>query len=291
MLAFVFPGQGSQSRGMGANLFGTVREFLAVERDVDQLLGYSIRELCLTDAGDKLKETQYTQPALYTVSALAYYDAMARGSPAPRFLAGHSLGEFNALLAAGAFDFLTGLKLVQERGRIMSRAKNGRMAAVIGLGAARIAAVLREGARLSLDVANFNSPTQAVVSGPAADIASAGPLFEAAGARMYMPLNVSAAFHSRYMSESSRAFEDFLQGFKFQPLRIPVVANATGELYPAGDPTQVIRSLLVRQIDHSVQWVKSVRYLIAAGVTTFKELGPGTVLTRLIQQIQQQKDE
>jgi malonyl CoA-acyl carrier protein transacylase len=133
MIAFVFPGQGSQKRGMGAGLFDEARQYAEVEKEVDAILGYSLRELCLEDPDNRLKETEFTQPCLYVVNALHYYKAVNQGAR-PDYLAGHSLGEYNALLAAGVFDFLTGLRLAQRRGELMSRAKNGGMAAVIGLG-------------------------------------------------------------------------------------------------------------------------------------------------------------
>src|SRR3954452_21537571 len=132
MNVFVFPGQGSQKRGMGQDLFNEVPEFLSAEQEIDALLGYSVRKLCLEDGDKQLSQTQYTQPCLYVVNALHYYKAVADGAR-PEYLAGHSLGEYNALMAAGAFDFMTGLRLVQRRGELMAGAKNGAMAAVIGL--------------------------------------------------------------------------------------------------------------------------------------------------------------
>ncbi len=165
MIAIVFPGQGSQKRGMGQGLFDEVPEYTAVEREVDSIVGYSMRKLCLEDAENRLKETQFTQPSLYVVNALHYYKAVREGAR-PAFVAGHSLGEYNALLAAGVFDFLTGLRLVQKRGELMSQARNGGMGAVIGLDASAIGKVLQENGLGSLDVANFNSPSQTVVSRP-----------------------------------------------------------------------------------------------------------------------------
>ena len=287
MIAFVFPGQGSQKRGMGQGLFDEVREYAAVEKDVDGILGYSMRKLCLEDVGNRLKETQFTQPSLYVVNALHYYKAISQGTR-PAYVAGHSLGEYNALLAAGVFDFLTGLRLVKKRGELMSQAKNGGMGAVIGLGADSIARVIKENGLASLDVANFNTPSQTVVSGPVDDIKRAGPLFEKAGAQMYMPLQVSAAFHSRYMTDAAKAFADFLAPMSFAALKTPVVANATAAPYPAGNASESVKSLLVNQITHSVQWTESIHFLITQGVTQFSEMGPGNVLTRMVQQIQQQ---
>jgi malonyl CoA-acyl carrier protein transacylase len=289
MIAFVFPGQGSQKRGMGQGLFDEAPEYAAVEKDVDTILGYSLRKLCLEDADNRLKETQFTQPCLYVVNALHYYKAVSQGAR-PAYLAGHSLGEYNALLAAGVFDFLTGLRLVQKRGELMSWAKNGGMGAVIGLGARLVAKALQENGLASIDVANFNTPSQTVVSGPIEDIKRAGPLLEKAGARLFMPLQVSAAFHSRYMADAAKAFADFLDPMSFAAPKIPVVANATALPYPTDRGSESVKSLLVKQITHSVQWTKSIRFLISQGVTQFSEMGPGNVLTRLSQQIQQEED-
>ena len=282
MIALMFPGQGSQKRGMGQDLFDTVPEFKELEPQIDALLGYSIRDLCLEDPGGRLKETQYTQPALYVVSALHWYKARAEGVQ-PQILAGHSLGEYNALLAAGSFSFLTGLRMVQRRGALMSQARDGGMAAVLGIPAEKVEAVLREHALAAVDIANYNSPLQVVISGRTADLDRARPLLEAAGAQMVVPLPVSAAFHSRYMESAARAYEDFLWGFSFKHPAVPVVANVTASPYPAnGDATEQIRTLLARQITHSVLWTKSVQYMLGQGVDDFREIGPGNVLTRLL---------
>lgn len=289
MIAFVFPGQGSQKKGMGAGLFDEVREYTAVEREVDAILGYSMRKLCLEDPENKLKETQFTQPSLYVVNALHYYKAAAEGTR-PSYLAGHSLGEYNALLAAGAFDFLTGLRLVQKRGELMSQAKNGGMGAVIGLNAAAISKVIADNGLSSIDVANYNTPSQTVVSGPVDDIKRSGPFFEKGGAQMFIPLQVSAAFHSRYMADAAKAFADFLAPMSFSAPRIPVIANVTAQPYPAENASESVKSMLVKQITSSVRWTDSVRFLIGQGVTQFSEMGPGNVLTRMVQQIQQSKD-
>lgn len=289
MIAFLFPGQGSQKRGMGLGLFDEVREYAAVEKDVDAILGYPLRKLCLEDADNRLKETQFTQPCLYVVNALHYYKAIGEGTK-PAYLAGHSLGEYNALLAAGVFDFLTGLRLVRKRGQLMSQAKNGGMGAVIGLSAGTIGKVIRENGLASIDVANFNTPSQTVISGPVDDIKRAGPFFDKAGARMYMPLPVSAAFHSRYMADAAKVFADFLAPMSFAAPKTPVVANVTAQPYPSDNVSESVKALLVNQMDHSVQWTQSVRLLMSYGVTQFKEMGPGNVLTRTVQQIQQEED-
>jgi len=284
MVAFVFPGQGSQRKGMGAGLFDEVREFLDIEKDVNALLGYSLRELCLEDPDKKLTQTQYTQPCLYVVNALYYYKALSQGL-APQYVAGHSLGEYNALLAAGVFDFLTGLRLVKKHDELMAQATGGGMAAVAGLHAEQVARLRLEHGLFDLDVANFNSPTQTVLSGPTGDIHRAQAFFEAAGATLYAPLPVSAAFHSRYMVDAARLYADFLVSVSFSRPVVPVIANATALPYAAEG--SAVRSLLTKQITHPVQWKQSVSYLVSQGVTEFKEIGPGNVLTRLVQQIQQ----
>ena len=288
MISFVFPGQGSQKRGMGQGLFDEVREYAAVEREVDAIVGYSMRKLCLEDPDNRLKETQFTQPSLYVVNALHYYKAISDGTR-PSYVAGHSLGEYNALLAAGVFDFLTGLRLVQKRGELMAQAKNGGMAAVIGLDADAIAKVIAENGLSAIDVANFNTPTQTVVSGPVDEIKRGASFFDKAGAQMYIPLQVSAAFHSRYMTDASKAFADFLAPMTFAAPRLPVLANVTARPYPAENASDAVKSMLVNQITHSVRWSDSVRWLIDQGVTQFSEVGPGNVLTRMVQQIQQQR--
>jgi malonyl CoA-acyl carrier protein transacylase len=288
MIAVIFPGQGSQTRGMGEGLFDGVREYATAEKDVDAILGYSMRKLCLQDPDNRLKQTQYTQPSLYVVNALHYLKAVSQGL-SPAFVAGHSLGEYNALLAAGVFDFMTGLQLVKKRGELMSLAKNGGMAAVIGLSATMIAQVIRDSGLTTIDIANFNSPSQTVVSGPVEDIRRAGSLFEKAGARMYMPLQVSAAFHSRYVADAAKSFADFLVPLSFAAPKIPVIANVTATPYPTDNASESVKSLLVSQITRAVQWSQTIGFLVKQGVNEFKEVGPGNVLIRLVQQIQQEK--
>jgi malonyl CoA-acyl carrier protein transacylase len=284
MKVFVFPGQGSQRKGMGGELFDTVPQFSEVESQIDLQLGYSLRTLCLCDADNLLKETQYTQPALFVVSALHYFKALSEHGP-PAAVAGHSLGEYNALLAAGAFDLLTGVKLVQRRGWLMAQAPSGGMAAVVGLEVARVIATLREAGLASLDVANYNAPLQTVVSGPSQEITRALPIFERAGATMCVPLPVSAAFHSRYMEAVARQYAEFLSNFTFQAPKIPVIANVTARPYPSGIDGIALYPLLLQQITRPVLWTQSIRALCELGATEFIEAGPGTVLTRLVQQI------
>lgn len=167
----------------------------------------------------------------------------------------------------------------------MAQAKDGGMAAVIGMSATAIADLISENPDLGIDVANYNEPMQTVISGPKQSIMDAQPVFEAVGARRYIPLKVSAAFHSRYMKESGNAFESFLADFQFNEPGIPVLANVTAVPYSGSDD---VSGLLVQQMFSSVQWVRSVEYMISEGVTDFVEVGPGNVLTGLIRKIQRQ---
>jgi trans-AT polyketide synthase/acyltransferase/oxidoreductase domain-containing protein len=196
-------------------------------------------------------------------------------------MAGHSLGEYSALFAAGVFDFETGLKIVKKRGELMSQAAGGGMAAVIGLNENKVEEIIREKMLSSISIANYNSPSQIVISGPKADIITAEAYFDSAGAR-YIPLNVSGAFHSRYMQSARETFENHLDSFAFQEPAIPVISNIQGRPYSQGET----KKNLADQITHSVKWTESIRYLMGRGNMTFEEIGPGTVLTRLIQAIQ-----
>ena len=274
MLAYVFPGQGSQRAGMGADLFD---EFPDLTAEADRVLGWSVREVCLTDDG-RLNRTEYTQPALYVVNALSHLRQLARTGRRPDYLAGHSLGEYNALFAARVFDFATGLTLVRRRGELMAGATGGGMAVVLGLPAERVGVLLAENGRDTVDVANLNAPDQVVLSGPRADVLACQELFTSAGAR-FVPLKVSGAFHSRYMRPAQREFADFLTGYTLPPPTIPVISNVTAR--PYGND---VADLLVRQIATSVNWVDSVRYLLDRGVSV-EQVGPGAVLTGLTRTI------
>jgi malonyl CoA-acyl carrier protein transacylase len=275
----MFPGQGSQSVGMGGDLFERFADWTS---EADRILGYSIRELCLEDPRAELGLTQFTQPALFVVNALMWRARTEAGKPAPSFVAGHSLGEYNALLAAGVFDFETGLTMVRQRGALMGRVSGGGMAAVIGLSPARIQDVLAASeAGRRLDVANYNAFDQTVVAGPVADIETVKPDFEAAGVRAFTPLKVSAPFHSRYMKEAMDEFDALLGRFDFAAPAIPVISNVTAAPYPVDD----VRGTLAMQIGSSVRWLDSMVGLLDRGLTEFEEVGPGNVLTKLLLRI------
>ena len=229
-------------------------------------------------------QTHYTQPALYVVNALTYLNKIEHTNRKPDFVVGHSLGEYNALLAAEVFDFETGLRLVKKRGELMSQAPGGGMAAVIGLADKRVEELLRENHFNAVGIANYNAPSQVVIAGPKADIDRARPIFEAAGARACIPLKVSGAFHSRYMEEARESFLSFLENFAFSGPKIPVISNLMARPYQKED----VRRLLTDQITHPVKWTECIRYLLEQGETEFEEIGPGTVLTGLIQQIRKE---
>ncbi|WP_258563481.1 ACP S-malonyltransferase, partial [Streptomyces phytophilus] len=259
---------------MGAQLFGRFPEETA---RADEVLGYSIEELCRDDVDGRLQNTEYTQPALFVVNALSHLAHRADGGAEPDYLAGHSLGEYNALHAAGAFDFATGLRLVAKRGELMSRVADGGMAAVVGLTAEQVAELLGRPGLENLSIANYNNPTQTVVAGPREDVAGARAVFEEAGAGLFTVLRVSGAFHSPYMSAIQGEFAEFLGGFTFAPPGVPVISNVTALPYEDD-----VAAALVRQLDHPVRWTDTVRYLIAQGVADIKPVGPGRAMRGLI---------
>jgi len=272
MKAIVFPGQGSQFKGMGKDLFPLFPEQVACASDI---LGYSLEELCLHDRQGLLSQTRYTQPALFVVNALHYLHRPERAD----FFAGHSLGEYNALLAAGVFSFETGLRLVKKRGELMGAASGGGMAAVLGSAAQEVRAILDQHGLDEIDIANINSPTQTVIAGRKDKLAEAVELFAKKNLRCVM-LNVSAAFHSRHMRAAQAEFAEFLQSFTFAPPQVAVIANATARPY---DPTRIAETLAA-QIASPVQWVDSIRHVLGKGEVEFQEIG-ASVLSKMVQEI------
>lgn len=277
-LAFLFPGQGSQSVGMGADLF---ERFPDLVSEADELLGYSLRSLCLDDPDAKLGRTEYTQPALYVVSYLHALSLIEDGLR-PSLSAGHSVGEFAALASAGSIGFADGLQMVAKRGEIMSQVEGGGMAAVIGLDADVIRETLSSVSLLDIDLANFNSPGQIVVSGPAEQIKETIAPLKEVGAKLVVPLKVSGAFHSRMMEQPALQFQEFLGNFSFSQPQIPVYSNV--EAQPYAD-AETIPSILVRQIHSPVRWTETIIKMRESGAQEFQECGPGNVLTKLLRQI------
>lgn len=277
MKACVFPGQGAQAIGMGKDVFERQRALTDAASDV---LGYSIEDLCTCGPVERLNDTRYTQPALYVVNALTYLTRREDGMSMPDYVLGHSLGEYDALFAAGVIDFETGLKLVRRRGELMSEASGGGMVAILGCDRHTARAVLDERGLRGIDIANDNGPTQVVLSGPKDDLAAASKAFTDRGAAA-IPLRTSAAFHSRYMEPVVSSFAKALAGVTFSPSIVPVIANVSALPYEGQDP----RDSLCRQLREPVRWAESVRYLLDRGVDVFEECGPGQVLTGMIKDI------
>ncbi len=280
MKAYVFPGQGSQYKGMGKGLF---EQYGDMVQQADTILGYSIAELCLDDPERQLGFTQYTQPALYVVNALSYQDEIKKTEHFPGCLAGHSLGEYNALQASGAINFEDGLKLVKKRGELMSRAPKGAMAAILGSTEDEIDRLLKDNNLSAIDVANYNSHNQTVISGLEEDISRAQSIFSEGNIK-FIPLNASGAFHSRYMKPAATEFKKYIHQFTFSSPRIDVISNVHARPYTQ----EKIKENLTAQITSSVKWSESIRYMMDLGVTEFKELGAGHVLAALIEKIQAQ---
>ena len=279
MTTYVFPGQGSQIKGMGKDLF---LEFPDYVQKATDMLGYFVDALCLEDPNNQLNQTMYTQPALYLVNALSYLHKIKISEIQPGYLAGHSLGEYNALFAAGVFDFETGLKIVQKRGQLMSSATGGGMAAVVGLKSEIVQDIIEKNKLTNITIANYNSYTQIVLSGLMDSLKASEQIFMNAGALLFMPLKVSGAFHSKFMDQAQKEFSDYLSQFTFTAPKIPVIANINAKPYQL----ETIQSQLSEQINHPVKWTQTIEYLQAQGEKHFEEIGPGKILTNLISRIQ-----
>jgi [acyl-carrier-protein] S-malonyltransferase len=282
--AWVFPGQGSQVVGMGQDLAEVYLAARAVFEEADELLGWSLSSLCFNGPKEELDDTINAQPALLTASIAALRALQTEDRlPEPAFVAGHSMGEYTALVAADAMSFTDGLRLVRERGRLMKLAGErapGRMAAVIGLADDVVEDVCA--GMNGVQVANYNSPGQVVISGTREAVEAASEALRERGARRVIPLAVSIASHSELMASIAEEFAQVVENTPLWPPRVPLVANVTGE--PLTDVGQ-IRQELVRQLTSSVQWVRSVRRMSEAGVSSFLEIGPGKVLAGLIRRI------
>ncbi|WXA92215.1 ACP S-malonyltransferase [Pendulispora brunnea] len=263
---------------MGAALFAKYPDAVAT---ADRVLGYSVTDLCLENADQRLDRTEYTQPALFLVNALSYMEKLAEGGR-PDIVAGHSLGEYSALFAAGAFDLATGIALVKRRGELMARSSAGGMAAVMGLTESEVAEVLRAEGASTIDIANLNGPNQIVLAGPREDLLACKEPFLAAKARSFVSLRVSAAFHSRYMADTANEFRVFLRDIRMSPLQFPVVSNVDALPHEV----ETIADKLVAQIVSPVRWTETVRRLMSLDDPQFEEVGPGKVLAGLIRQIQ-----
>ena len=278
MIAYVFPGQGIQKRGMGKELFDKYPEYVSI---ADRVLGYSIKELCLENSGDRLNFTEYTQVAIYVVNCLAYLEYVKTARIEPDYVAGHSLGEYNALFAAKVFDFETGLRLVKKRGELMGQIKGGAMAAVIGITENELRIILNEYPDLNLYIGNYNTEKQFILSGKKEDIIKGKEIFHEKEMR-YTILNVSGAFHSPYMTRPKEEFAKVIKESEFHRGEIPVIANINAREYDWNRTADY----LSEQINSSVRWTDTVKYLLDKGVKHFVEIGNTHILLNMIKTIQ-----
>jgi [acyl-carrier-protein] S-malonyltransferase len=283
--AFLFPGQGSQFAGMGKDLAGQFPAAARVFQEADDALGFPISELCFEGPEDALKLTENTQPALLTVSLAAFAALRVQGIH-PDYVAGHSLGEYSALVAAGSLAFADAVRLVRSRGRYMQEAVPpglGAMAAILKLPEGKLDSILAEAAQgETVSAANLNSPDQVVIAGHAAAVQRAVNLAKAAGARRAVILPVSAPFHCALMKPAQKRLKADLDNTPFSDLAVPLVNNwQAREVRTAADA----RNGLYEQVPNPVRWADSIRYLASQGVTRFIEVGAGGVLTGLLRSI------
>ncbi|MFT8708011.1 MAG: ACP S-malonyltransferase [Sporolactobacillus sp.] len=285
-IACVFPGQGAQQVGMGSDLLAQSAEAKKKFSAADTRLGYALTDLIMNGPEDQLTLTENTQPAILAVSCILY-DALRLHGLSPDYVAGHSLGEYSALYAAGVFSFEDAIFAVRQRGLLMEQAVPagaGTMAAVLGLAPDALEAICQklssEGQAVQL--ANLNAPGQIVISGSAAGVSQASALANAAGARRVVPLAVSGPFHSSLMKPAAEAMRAVLANLRIHDAQIPVIANCSAD---AETEASIICDNLISQLYSPVRWVESVERLKAAGVDTYIEVGPGRVLSGLIKKI------
>ncbi|PAZ15129.1 malonyl CoA-acyl carrier protein transacylase [Streptomyces sp. SA15] len=286
----MFAGQGVQRPGMGKDLF---YRYPDLTEEADAVLGYSVRELCLTGGRDgQLDDTRYTQPAVYVVNALSYRAQVERDGP-PDLALGHSLGEYNALEAAGVLGFAQGLELVAARAAGMARITGGGMSVVIGLRETVLRFLLHRSGFGSVHLANLNAPDQLVLAGPREDLEMMELILQDAGARLARRLPVSGPFHSPHMSPTARELAALLRRTAFRPPRIPVVSNRTARPHRYED----LADTLAEQVDHPVRWAESVEWVLGHGPggerrdgppPRFVEVGGGAVLTGMVRRISEE---
>src|SRR5580700_2310924 len=283
-VVFIFPGQGSQYAGMGRELAEAFPVARGVFDEADRALGFSLFELCFSGPDEELKLTENTQRAILAASEAAYH-AWEENGIHPDYVAGHSLGEYSALVAAGALKFADAVRLVRKRGQYMQEAVppgEGAMAAILGLRPGQVAEICRKATDGKVMPANLNSPEQTVISGDAAAVKSAVEQASAAGAKRAVVLPVSAPFHSDLMRPAQERLEKDLRAAEFSSLKISLVTNVDAALITSGAEA---REALIRQVTLPVRWEESIRELIEQGATTFVEVGPGRVLSGLLRQI------
>jgi [acyl-carrier-protein] S-malonyltransferase len=284
-IAFLFPGQASQYPGMGRDFDLNFPESHAVFEEADAALGFPISKLCFEGPEDDLKLTANQQPAILTVS-MAAYRALEKHGVTPDVVAGHSLGEYSALVAAGGMSFSDAVKLARRRGQYMQEAVpagEGAMAAILGLSPSDVAEICKKAAGTEVvSPANLNSPEQIAISGHAVAVKRAVEIASQSGAKRAVMLAVSAPFHCALMLPAQERFEPELRATKFNALRFPLITNVDAEEIESGDEA---RDALIRQVTAPVRWLESMREMIDRGVNIFVEVGPGKVLAGLLRQI------
>ena len=285
-IAFVFPGQGSQFVGMGKAIFDSFDSAKAVFAEADTALGFSLSKLCFEGPEEELALTANTQPAILTASIAVLRAAQEQGIPSPDYVAGHSLGEYSAMVAAGGLSFADAVTTVRQRGMFMQEAVPvgvGAMAAILGAPLETIQNACEEAAQGQIcSAANINSPNQIVIAGDVYAVGRAIELLKERGAKKAIPLNVSAPFHCGLMMPAQLRLEQVLNGIEFKSLAIPLVENVSGKVNK--DPERA-KAALIDQVSSPVRWAQSVENMINDGVGTFIEIGPGKVLSGLIRQI------
>jgi [acyl-carrier-protein] S-malonyltransferase len=284
-IAFQFPGQGSQFAGMGRSLFEAYPNARQTFEEADTALGFSLSKLCFEGPEEDLKLTENTQPALLTMGVAAYRVLASQGFQ-PDYVAGHSLGEYSALVAAGSLDFADAVRLVRKRGQFMQEAVpkgTGAMAALLKLPEGKLDFILSESAQGEVvTAANYNSPDQIVIAGHSGAVARAMELAKAAGVKRAIPLPVSAPFHCPLMMPAQERMRAELDAVEFKDLSMPLVNNWQAREIRTGAEA---REGLYQQIPNSVRWMQTIQFLAGQGVASFIEAGPGAVLTGLLRNI------
>lgn len=275
MHCLVFPGQWAAHQGMGEGLFARFPQQTVA---ASELLGHSVVELCREDPGERLADTRYAQPAVFLVNALSWLD-LAHDGRGWDYVAGHGLGEFNALVAAGVLDLMEGLALVERRAALMAGVRRGAMVAVVGLAADRVEATLRDAGLHMVHVAHHDTDRRVTVAGERPQLALAAKALSRPGVRV-LPMAAGGPFHTPLMAGAGREFAADLRTYRFRTGHTPVMSSVTGAPF---DPAQAVR-LLSRQLSHPVEWVRTVRALRAAGVDHFEEVN-GSTLTAFLSRI------